>query len=94
MALSVENWGWANRAPQFCRNSSFSRPLEATPPEHSTGRPGYASMAALVQAWTTRQTVSWANQAISAGSSPLWTICLTLFSMPDREKVRPFTFTL
>ena len=31
---------------------------------------------------------------ISAGSSPLWTICRTLFSMPDREKVRPFTFTL
>src|SRR5699024_3100685 len=38
MALSVENRGWANTAPRgsiTCRN----RELEATPPEHSTGRP-------------------------------------------------------
>ena len=45
MALSVENLGSANTAPQVWVMRSRMRRLEATPPAQSTGRPGYRSRA-------------------------------------------------
>ena len=67
--------------------------MEATPPEHSTGSPGQRFWASTVTSRTVRTTVSMAKRAISAGGSPLCTMDFTLFSIPDREKVRPSSFT-
>ena len=67
--------------------------LDATPPEHSTGRPGQRFLAASVARRTAEATVSRANRAISAGGFPCSARAFTLFSMPERENVRSFSFT-
>ena len=70
MALSAENCGWAKTAPQLWVRTARSWELEATPPEHSTGRPGYRCWASRVTRSTTFITVSRAKRAMLAGFSP------------------------
>ena len=79
-ALSVEQLGAAKRASAM---AARSRRLEATPPEHSTGRPGQRFFAASVVRRTAEATVSRANRAISAAGFPPSARAFTLFSMPD-----------